>query len=113
MKLRIQGNSLRLRLAASEVEALRTGGRVEETMRLGPDRLFRYILTTEAEASSFAVRFDGRTLMVILPAAEASGWIETDRVGLEAAIPVGAGEVLRVLVERDLPCRHGRGAGDG
>ena len=48
MKLRIHGNSLRLRLNRSDIEHFRQTGILKESLRFGPDAELGYIL----EASS-------------------------------------------------------------
>jgi hypothetical protein len=42
MKLRIKGNSMRLRVSRSEVTRLLAGDRLEETIRFGPETRARF-----------------------------------------------------------------------
>lgn len=104
MKLRIRGDSIRLRLTQTEVATLAEIGRVEESISFGPstsDRLF------------YAIGFGGETLtakltqtlvQVSVPADVARAWASGDAVGLEGAQDVGEGRSLRILVEKDFAC---------
>jgi hypothetical protein len=49
MKLRLQGNSVRLRLTRSEVERLREIGRVEESVDFGAGEVLAYRLQSRLE----------------------------------------------------------------
>jgi uncharacterized protein DUF7009 len=80
MKLRIKGNSIRLRLGQSEVRQLATDGAVEETTILGPSRRqhFGYALyASPEELCVSAVLADGR-IVVRVPAGVIDRWATTD-----------------------------------
>ena len=64
MKLRIQGNSLRLRLTRNEVAQLHDGGRVESSIEFGPGRTLTYALESAPHAASVIASFDCRAIMV-------------------------------------------------
>lgn len=100
MKLRIRGNSIRLRLTRGEVERLALEGQVEETVQLG--RRFGYALIV-AEKGSVAAEFDGDRILVTVPRPEISEWAATERVGIEAFT-----NGVTVLVEKDFACLASR-----
>ena len=102
MKLRIRGDSLRLRLTRTEVRTLRDEGRVVEATRFGPRVALEYALVCEAVDAPVA-RFLDRRIEVALPRERARAWAESDEVGIEAeqALPEGA---LRLLIEKDFQC---------
>ncbi len=62
MKLRIKGNSLRLRLQQAEIAALREGKAVEETVRFSPASRLVYAL--ERGGDALAASFDGARITV-------------------------------------------------
>jgi hypothetical protein len=103
MKLRLRGNSLRLRLAQGEVAELVRTGRVEETVAFGPRERLSYALTCK-ETAAIAARFEAGAVEVSLPAGLAMDWASSERVGLEAEQPIGEGAHLRILVEKDFAC---------
>ena len=111
MKLRIRGNSVRLRLSRGEVEAFDRAGRVEDAVRFGPGSCLTYALERTTDAA-VAARLRGDGVVVLIPAALAETWCRTDQVGLEGEQPTGDGELLRILVEKDFTCLKTRSGED-
>jgi hypothetical protein len=95
MKLRIQSDSVRLRLSQAEVARFAKTGRIEETLNIAP--VFRYTLET---GDALSVSYHDNTLRIILPAAESQTWVNTDQVGITG------GTTVKILVEKDFPCLH-------
>lgn len=106
MKLRIKGNSLRLRLTQPEVQQFDRTGRVAEEIRFGPDRRIVYVLETSEQAETLRARFDGERVVVQLSSARAASWAEGERVGFEGTQPLPDGDALNLLVEKDFQCLH-------
>ena len=99
MKLRVRGNSIRLRLTQSEVADLIAGMAVEETTVIG-DASFGYALEpSQDEAGELRASFNGGQLRVTLPAARAKSWGESNEVGISAQL-----DALAVLIEKDFAC---------
>jgi hypothetical protein len=104
MKLRIRGNSIRLRLTKSDVETFAADGRVEDSIDFGDGKAkFTYALENSDRAQSFA-EFDGATITVFVPRGAAREWIGSDQVGIEADPTSGP----RILIEMDFACLHER-----
>ena len=105
MKLRIKGDSLRLRIAPSEMARLLEGGRVEETIHFGAgrDECLTYALEHEANADSLGVRYEAGRVTVVLPSADARDWAGGDAVGVYGAVNAGAAR-LEIAVEKDWAC---------
>jgi len=97
MKLRIHGNSLRLRLTRSEVAALQQNGAVEETAQFSSESRLRYRIQTAG--SDIRADLNADTITVYLPHAAVESWATSDEVGLNAR----HGE-LRIAVEKDFRC---------
>jgi hypothetical protein len=99
MKLRIQGDSLRLRLTRSEVAGLHESGVVEETAHfLGGQGLTYRIRKSSGNEGICAQLADG-TITVHVPSGAVEAWATSDDVGLAAR----AG-VLRIAIEKDFRC---------
>jgi hypothetical protein len=108
MKLRLRGNSLRLRLTKTEVERLAGElGSVTETVRFGPTTLLVYRLR-RAEVPSVAAALEHTTIDVVVPAATIDAWASSEQVGFEADQSIGDGGRLHILVEKDWTCLTGR-----
>jgi len=52
------------------------------------------------------VRYAAGALVVEVPAALAQEWTDTEKNGFSTEILVAKGRELRILVEKDLDCRH-------
>jgi hypothetical protein len=104
MKLRIKGDSLRLRVAPSEVARLMGTGQIEETIHFGleEDARLRYALEV-ADVDAITVRHEGSRIAVVLPTAMARGWVEGVEVGLYGSVGVSDGW-LEIAVEKDWAC---------
>ena len=105
MKLRIKGNSLRLRVSRSELARLMQTGRIEETIRFAPekDAKLTYAVEQSADHEAMTVRWRPQEVAVLLPVEDARGWSEGEEVGLYRDCRVGD-EILALLVEKDFAC---------
>lgn len=113
MKLRIRGNSLRLRLTRGEVDALAKDGRVEDAIAFGPTDAARLSYAVVArEAKGVSAEWTGRAIAVVVPVAQARAWAASEEVGIEHEQPVGAGATLQVTIEKDFACLTPRSGGD-
>jgi hypothetical protein len=110
VKLRIRGDSLRLRLSRTEVATLAERGRVEDaiTFDATTGAALRYALDASADASAVAAHFADGRITVVLPLPVAHRWTSSEQVSVSAEQPLDAGDaaagVLTILVEKDFPC---------
>ncbi len=111
MKLRLQANSLRLRLKQGEVKQLMATGVVEESIRFFPgSETLTYRLELSGSAGALTARLKSGLVIVEAPATLARVWAaDANQVSLEAAQPAGADAEhgLTVLVEKDFACLDG------
>jgi hypothetical protein len=107
MKLRIQGNSLRVRVTQKEVAQLRRSHHVEALFEFGPGNELTYSLDGSVWAGSATVIFDGHAIRITVPARVMTEWTETGRVGIEAT-----SQSVKLLIEKDYQCLHGPGEQD-
>jgi len=105
MKLRIQGDSLRLRIAPSEMKRLLSEGRIEETIHFAADETacLTYALEQSATASEPCVRYAPGEVTVLVPASRARQWAEGERVGVYGTVNLKSGR-LELAVEKDWAC---------
>jgi hypothetical protein len=104
MKLRIKGDSLRLRIGPSELERLMESGRIEETVHFGlkDDARLTYALEI-GDGDELAVRHEGTRVAVVLPPAMARAWAQGNDVGVYGRFAVSGG-LLEIVVEKDWAC---------
>ena len=106
MKLRIKGNSIRLRLSRSEVRQLANDGVVAQFTDFGdfsPQR-FGYALHAVLEDPTVSARFADGRMIVRVPAGAVRQWAQTDQIGIQAVQRTTDGGELRILIEKDLEC---------
>jgi len=105
MKLRIKGNSLRLRVSPSEMEQLLQSGRVEETIYFGADEDARltYALEHSTQAEAMTVRYRPREVTVLISSREVRSWAEGNGVGMYGATGSAQGP-LELAIEKDFAC---------
>ncbi len=106
MKLRIRGNSIRLRLGESEVAQLVGSGRVAERLQfsVSPGEFLTYTIVSSAEAKEIAASFDESEIRIIVPAAAAKEWASSTQVGIDHVQPIDADGGLSILIEKDFRC---------
>lgn len=107
MKLRIKGNSIRLRLTKTEVEKFGTTGNVKEIVHFGPhpDQHFQYEIIMRAEIEHLSVHYQNHVIQVMVPPSIAEAWVQTDQVGFEQTLD-REGNSIHLLVEKDFQCLH-------
>ena len=107
MKLRIEDDTLRLRLSEKEVLEFTDQGRVAAVVHFGagPQQQLTYALE-RADVAAVQVRFDATGLTVLVPTAIATIWTTTEQNGFAGNLPLVEARHLRILVEKDLDCRH-------
>lgn len=103
MKLRIKGNSIRIRILKSEVERFAAEGRIVDELSFGASSL-RYSLQTSREAEAVHARFEDSEIAIIVPEVLASEWTSSEMVGFDVEQPVAGGATLSILVEKDFVC---------
>ena len=103
MKLRIRGNSVRLRLLRGEVAEFAAKGFLRETVNFGASNL-TYILQIAGGASDLSAEFIGSEIVVSVPTATARVWTETTMISLAGEQKGSDGEILKILVEKDFVC---------
>jgi hypothetical protein len=107
MKLRLHGNSLRLRLSQPEVAQFSKTGYVEESVEFGPGSSLCYILESSSKITSPKAVFQNGELRVQISCAAAKEWATTDRVGVSGQQLLENGKPLSILIEKDFKCMHG------
>lgn len=103
MKLRIRGNSLRLRVSRTEFLQIAEQGAAEDSIRFAPGIEWRYGIEVKP-GGDVGAHFAANSLRVVLPKACVDRWLDDREVGIEGQQPIGNGEVLRILIEKDYTC---------
>jgi len=110
MKLRIKGNSLRLRLTRPEVQRLVEQGSVTETTTFAGAAEFSYAVRADAAAKSVMAEYEAGCMTVTIPAKQAAQWAASELVGVynemagEVTGEAAANGTLTIAVEKDFAC---------
>ncbi|MBC7919909.1 MAG: hypothetical protein H7Z75_02365 [Ferruginibacter sp.] len=109
MKIRMQRNSVRLRLTQTELQHFGTSGRVEETVSFGlhPATRLTYALERNADIGTCCASFGNGTIRLQIPGPLADEWVNTGRVGIECRQWLDEQTTLHLLVEKDFRCLDG------
>lgn len=104
MKLRIHGNSLRLRLDRSDIEQFRKTGICAECLRFGSGSQLTYTLETSPELTEMESQYRQDCIRVLLPLNMAQECSGSDQVSLSLNRTDAGGPSL--LIEKDFQCLH-------
>lgn len=103
MKMRIQDNSIRLRLTRTEVDRVGREGVIRATVAFPGGVQLDYAVEATGSARP-EVRFDEAGIVVGVPGTLLRQWAASDEVSISGAQPLEAGDELRILVEKDFAC---------
>ena len=103
MKLRIKGNSIRLRLSKPEVEKLAVAKYLEERTSFGSNT-FAYALQIKDGGDELSADFNGNKITVFIPGIFIEDWAVNDVTGFNTTKQVSDAASLYILVEKDFKC---------
>lgn len=101
MKLRLQKNSIRLRLSSSEILVLRESGLVSEKIQFNQSQTLIYTLKISNKTEEISVDFNGNKITAVIPFDTARNWTETNLVGLENEQKIDENLTLKITIEKD------------
>jgi hypothetical protein len=107
MKLRIKGNSLRIRVGRRELADFLHSGRIQDTIHFAsaPEAKLTYALeVSTADTTETHVRYLNQEVTVVLTPSQVLQWSKNDEVGVYTQVSLGTGALLDILVEKDFAC---------
>ena len=102
MKIRIKGNSVRIRLTKSEIDSFGENGYLEEHTEFGNSSLIYALKSGPTEQLSAS--FSNNKVEVTVPVNMTKEWTTTDIVGYDHNMEIGNGKQLYLLIEKDFKC---------
>jgi hypothetical protein len=103
MKLRIKGNTIRLRLSKPEVERLSVEGVVQEQTNFGNTSLM-YAIQKEIDGTAIKAAYHNNRLTVYVPENLIGDWPINNVISLDNRLADGSLPELYILVEKDFKC---------
>lgn len=102
MKIRINGDFIRLRLSQSEVNEMKNIGTVSVTTKI-PGKAFSYSLKS-GEVSDISILHSDGSITITAPKNIVLDWVSSDYEGFENQNQTD----IRLLIEKDFKCLHRR-----
>lgn len=113
MELRINDNSVRLRLDRSDVDLLRESGEIASRTVFPGGRVLQYRVESSPASVGPTALFSDNVLTVRWPETEVLHWAGSTQLALQGEQTLVDGERLAVLVEKDFDgSMHGAGSKD-
>lgn len=107
MKIRIKGNSIRLRLSQTEVRDLAADRSISECTQISIyDQLITELRPWDLETTS--VTYSKGHLLICQPESVISEWAYGDDVSMQCIVDNGTEGGLSVLIEKDFACLNPR-----
>jgi hypothetical protein len=103
MKLRIRGDTLRLRVVRHELDQLVSTGEVSDAIRFPGGRSLVYRLRVQ-QGAQWRAAVDEQGISVDLPKEQAARWFRPEEVGCSGEVALEGGGTLSLLIEKDFPC---------
>lgn len=103
MKLRIKGNTVRLRLTQGEVRALGESGQVQDCTEFPGGTALLYRVKSDDEIQEISITYKSNIIEVRVPVPLVAQWCTTEQVTLSATAVLTVG-TLEVVLEKDFAC---------
>lgn len=103
MKIRMKGNSVRLRLTQSEVSEFCDKGNVEDRVDFG-STVLGYRLEAKEDIETLRVTFENNLITMFMPEKWKRGWDLNDIVGFDNGSKTASHQEPMLLVEKDFTC---------
>lgn len=103
MKIRIKGNSVRIRLSKLEIDELGKQGFISDKTHF-PNGVFEYGLIIRHDIGQIEAEFNTKGIYLHIPQHWADEWIATQRVGFDSRIKLVDDDELYLLIEKDFQC---------
>lgn len=102
MKLRLRGNSIRLRLSQSEVNSLASEGKLSEETRFAPGQSLIWTVESSVSEKQIRTEYTPSGIRFHIPKDQVESWANSNTVGLYDEGP------SRIAIEKDFKCLEAR-----
>jgi len=104
MKLRIHGDSLRLRLNRSDVKQFLETGIRTESIHFGSGTTLTYTVESSSQLTQMEAHYSQDCIRVLLPVSLAQEWASSDQISI--SVDRGESNGPSLLIEKDFKCLH-------
>lgn len=103
MKLRLKGDTVRLRLTKSDIKNLKNHGLVNECTHIG-NTIFNYSLKKKKMTENLSASFEDNNLIIFISEKSVEELVQTNKVGVNELQQCESSADLYLLVEKDFKC---------
>ncbi len=104
MKLRLNGNAIRLRLSQTDVAKLALEGVLEEQLSFSKEAALFYRLLAMEEIHKPAISYAENSITVTIPKDFTNNWPDNNVTGTSATHTTADGTEIFILIEKDFKC---------
>ncbi len=108
MKLRLEKDTVKIRLSPDEKKILKVEKSIFEKLQLSEENGFSYSIQLIDHSDKCMVDFKSHSLEISVPVAMADKWLDSNQVGIKETISTDKGGEVVLFVEEDLPPRKSR-----
>lgn len=108
MKLRLEKDTVRLRLSPDEIRTLKFEKYIIEKFHLSEENRFSYSIKLIDHSDRCMINFKSQSMELSVPVAIADKWMDSSRIGIKETIVTDQGGEIVLYVEEDLPPRKNR-----
>ena len=105
MKLRLEKDTVRLRLSPKEMELLKADKIVAEKISISIESYFCYSIQIDNHLNTCFIDFKNNSLKIHVPTTLADKWMNTNQIGIKETICSENGRTTNLIIEEDLPPR--------
>ncbi len=104
MKVRIKGNSIRLRLSTKDVLSFQQTHEIVDTTQFPGGTSLSYRLSTSLSCMFYEAVFSDNCIDLKIPYADFRTLTDTNEEGISGHVPINASEHLQLDIEKDFAC---------
>lgn len=108
MKLRLEKETVKLRLSSDEIRTLQIEKYLTEEFVISRENRFNYSIHIANQSDTCLVQFNSQSLEITVPEVVADKWMNSNQVGIKETIVTIDGGKIDLFVEEDLPPRKNR-----
>lgn len=109
MKLRLEKETVRLRLSPDELRKLKSEKTIVEKISVSKENRFSYSIQIADHHETCYMDFKDNSLEVSIPNTLADKWMNSNQVAIKETIDTDSGETIVLVIEEDLPPRKNKG----
>lgn len=108
MKLRLDKNSITIRIEPHERTELQNTGNLIERISIDQNNFFQFSVSISEQNDTITASFIPNQLIVLLPKKQAENWLASGQVGIRSNVMNAQKNVIQLVIEEDLPPRKKR-----